>query len=315
MNKRILITGATSFTGAHIARALGDAGFQVVATLTRRLVHYSDPLIQKRREYSQISEWIEEAPFGSARMIEAIRSIQPHIFVNHGADIKGYRQPDFDYLGSVAASLTGLRPVVEALASSGCQRWIHTGSIFEPDEGEAGLQPTPSAEAMSIYGVSKSMVWQPVRFFAVKSGLKVSKIIIPNPVGPFENPDRMIPFFVKTWKSGGVPTLKTPQLIRDNIPASWLARTYVDEAQWGDSGRDSVRIRRPSGYALSNEAFLQLFVKNFEHLMDHGLPFEIAPQIVDEPLKRINTEPCPELMNEADRHRFWEEWATSVGRW
>jgi hypothetical protein len=177
-------------------------------------------------------------------------------------------------------------------------------------------------EAVNPYGVAKALVWQPLRYFALNAGLGVSKIVIANPVGPLENDDRMVPFFVRTWKSGSVPSLRTPQLVRDNVPAPWLARFYVDEARanrfdakQAARGGSPVRMRRPSAYALTNENFLKTLVKHFQSHVGRSLPFEVNPQPSDEPLKRVNTDVVPELMNEDDERKFWSEWAASFGKW
>ncbi|MBS1986158.1 MAG: NAD(P)-dependent oxidoreductase, partial [Bdellovibrionales bacterium] len=184
---RVLLTGATSFTGAHIARALVDAGHEVTASLTGRLVNYSDLLVQRRRELAKVSDWVEEAPFGSPNLLAALQKKKFDVFINHGADIRGYRKADFDYLASVRTGLQGARETMDALAASGCRLFLHSGSIFEPGEGEwdAGRMAASDfkrapADAISIYGVSKSMVWEPLRFFAHRAGLNVSKVIIPN---------------------------------------------------------------------------------------------------------------------------------------
>ena len=155
---------------------------------------------------------------------------------------------------------------MSVLKSSGCKRFIHTGTIFEPDEGTSNAGMSPSSEAVSLYGTSKSMVWSALRFFAAELGLPITKIVIPNPIGPLENSDRLAPIFVKMWTQGASPVLKTPQLVRDQLPASWLANAYVDEALlscesvWKSSIL-SPRVRRPSGFVLSNEVFVKELIK------------------------------------------------------
>lgn len=309
---KVLLTGATSFTGAHIARALVDAGFEVAGTLTKRMPEYSDPLVQQRRGYGRVIEWIESAPIGSPRFLEAVKTVRPDVFINHGADIRNYRSPDFNYLASVSSSLLGAREVCDALAAAGCRRFIHSGSVFEPDEGEAAFATKPAAEAISIYGVSKAMVWEPYRFFAAKAGLPVTKIVIADPIGPLENADRLVPAFVAAWKSGKVPRLTTPTLLRDRVPAPWLARVYAEEARRDAPDKPAVRARRPSAYALTNEAFLKLVVEKFSARAKRSLPIDIAPTPTTEPHKRINTEVLPELKNTLAEDAFWERWGESL---
>jgi len=307
MSGTVLLTGATSFTGCHIAAALKGAGFRVVATLTRGRGEYTDALTLRRMELATPDAWVEHAPFGSPKMLETIATEKPVAFINHGADIRGYRRPDFDYLKSVASSLSGAESVMKALAAAGTRRFVHTGSIFEPDEG--ATDPLEMTPAVSIYGTSKSMVWQALRYFAESAQLGVSKVIIPDPVGPWENTDRLIPYFVSQWKEGKEPVVKTPHLVRDRVPAAWLARVYAEEcARGAESG---LVIRRPGAYAMENEAFLNLFLKRVGK--KNVWKFRVEPTPVNEPLERVNREACLELGNAQAEEAFWSAWTAALG--
>ena len=308
--KKVLLTGATSFTGHHIARAFRAAGYQVIATLTEKKSEPRDAVSAQRLERARVDHWIEEAAFGTPAFVDSIKLHRPQILINHGASIKGYRDPSFDYLKCVSTSLFEARTVMKTLRESGCKSFLHSGSIFEPDEGTLKAGTAGSSEAISIYGTSKNLVWQGLRFFAHEASLPISKIVIANPVGPFENPDRLIPIFVSEWKSGKVPVLKTPKLVRDNIPASWLANVYLEEAERAlNSAHPESRVRRPRGYALSNERFLKLFVERFtDSKPGFECPVHIEEHPSTEPQERFNQEPCKELSQGTALDQFWSEW-------
>lgn len=304
--KRVVISGVRSFTGAHIARAFVDAGWRVTGLLAGdQTTDGASALTQARMDYASVHEWIPNAPFGSTAVIEYLQREKVDAFVNHGASIQGYRQPDFDWLGSVATATHGAPGFFKALAEAGCRRWLHSGSIFEPDEGSGQPGTELSSEAISIYGVSKQLSWQTLRFFGAQAGLAVSKIVIPNPVGRFENADRLFPFFVKTWKAGQRPVLKTPQLVRDNLPAEWLAKIYVAEAS---RGGDVSCVRRPSGFTMTNQEFVKLFLAQLEAAGGPHYELEIQPAESREPLVRKNLEPSPELYDAQARADFWDAW-------
>lgn len=302
--KSILMTGITSFTGSHIARAFQDAGWQVTATLTGRRADYDkNPLIKKRLEHAGVTAFIEEAPFGSEKLLSYLANAKTlGAFVNHGASIKGYRDPSFDCLASVAAATHNVEKVCVSLKNLGA-RFVHTGSIFEPDEG--GATVGASTEAMSIYGVSKKLSWELLRFHAVRAGLGISKIIIPNPIGAFENEDRMFPIFAKMWKEGKKPRLTTPGLIRDNIPAEWLAKVYVDEAA---QTATEIRVRRPSGFAMSNQRLLELFMNELKSFGGAAFSFDVESKTTTEAASRLNTEPSAELESAAATHEFFKNY-------
>ncbi len=310
-NGDILLTGATSFTGCYIARALADAGFSVHATLTgRRGDREAEALIKKRLEWARVSEWTEEAPFGSDNFLATLKKKSFRFFVNHGASIKGYRSPDFDYLGCLKSSTHNIEKVVELLKQAGVERVLHSGSIFESDEGQDPFGALLSAPAVSIYGVTKKLTWEVLRFYCERAELPLSKVIIPNPIGPFENVDRMFPFFAKLWLEGKVPEFRSPDLMRDNIPASWLAHFYVREAL---APRDeNTRILRPSGFVMRNEDFLNLFKKHYAKMGSRKLEVNIHPQPSAEPLERFNIQAAPELRDPDKIESFFRSWFSDL---
>ena len=298
----LLLTGVASFTGAHIARACRDGGFRVVGALTRGLGEYSTPLLRRRLAHSEVEDSIERAPFGSERLNDAIREMRPEIFVHHGADLKGYRNPNFDVRECVRTNSENARAVFEALAASGCRRFVSSGTFFEPD----GPRP-----AVSAYGVAKAGIWEEYRKGAAAVGLATTKIFIPNPVGPLENEDRLMPSFAAIWKGGGKPIVRTPHLVRDNLPAPWLARRYLEEACRPDLRQE--RYLRPSGYVTSNLEFVNLFREWVARLTGREYEVVVEPIATSEPAVRHNSDPCAELQDPEAERSFWASWIDSLG--
>lgn len=301
---KVLLTGATSFTGAYIAKDLVASGYNVYATLTKPVNAYQESLVKDRMSLASGVEWLPESPVGSESLLETIKTIKPTVFINHGASISGYRNPDFDYLQSVSLATKGLEKLLGTLKDSGCSKIIHSGSVFEPDEGHLG------GEAVSIYGVSKNLTWQVWRFFSQKISLPISKIVIPNPIGPFENLDRLGPLFVKKWKMGESPVLTTPALVRDHVPASWLSKVYLEEVGNKSLG---VKIRRPSAFKLSNLDFVSQFSAYCKKYLDLKSDFSVTPKPTSEPIYKINSENCPELLSPSEIDKFWSTYFIWLG--
>ena len=298
------MTGATSFTGAHICRAFGEAGFRVTATLTRDHNSYSDPLIRARMAFAAPAEWIDSAPVGSGVMLNLLQKRSFETFVNHGGD--GIRSKNFDGLLSVHRALEQIHLMVPALKKAGVHRVLHSGSVFEPREQSA---------AVNLYGVSKSMIWEALRFFCEQEHVSVSKIVIPEPVGALEGPEHMMAQLVKQWKEAKIPLFTAPHLVRDHLPATWLARVYVDEALRVPPplGQSETKVLRPSGYTMRNEDFLRLFVENVKHYCGIDWTFAVKDRAFDETRICVNSEPCDELRDPHLVSAFWVSWLTSLG--
>lgn len=305
----VFLTGVTSFTGCHIARALIDAGFEVHATLTRGLGDYTDPLIKKRMTHSRVTHWIEHAPFGSENFFQGLKKLPHAVMINHGAEIKGYRSPDFDIDHAVRTATHQLKTVMQTLKDMECPLFIHTGSIFERSD---------ALPAFSPYGEAKTRTWEQLARAAQEFDIPIAKILIPNPVGPFENDDRMIPLFVRMWREGKRPKITTPDTVWDFLPAPWLANRYVELATGaGDNSKDSARVLSPSGYQDSVLKFVKRFVSHIPESptsmkLDSKIDFkyDVEP-MAQQPSGRVGCEPCPEL---SDPHNtFWPDWMESLG--
>lgn len=297
---KVLLTGVSSFTGCHIGRALVENGFDVCGTLTRLSPDYSgNALIQTRLEYSKLKNFVYEAPFGSKAFVRGIKEFSPEILISHGAPIHGYRSPDFDQESAYQRAVFNLDETVACFKNSGGRKMIYSGTVFEPIDG---------ADALSPYGQMKKRVSDALEQTCETYGIVFSKVYIPNPVGPFENEDRLIPIFVKKWKNKEKPLLSAPRLVWDNLPANWLAEVYADE-----SLSPSARERRPSGYKISLEQFMQLFKEKLSLFAPSFFcEFDVEDRVEPGAL-RLNTEDLLIQKSPSEQHEFWEQWFQSLG--
>ena len=69
---RILLTGASSFTGFHFATALADAGHDVSCTLTRSSTDYTGLRAERIRRLSARVQFVERAGFGQPQFLELL---------------------------------------------------------------------------------------------------------------------------------------------------------------------------------------------------------------------------------------------------
>ena len=153
---RILLTGASSFTGLWIAEALAAAGHEVVAPLTRDADAYPGLRGERVARLAGSAERVFAAPLDSDRFRDLARSGRFDVFAHHAADIPGYRSPDYDAVAGAARNLAGAEAAVRAASAGGCRALISTATVFEPGEGGEG----PHAPAVSPYGISKGLTGQ-----------------------------------------------------------------------------------------------------------------------------------------------------------
>ena len=188
---RILITGASSFTGSWFARALAEAGHDVTATFRRR--EYTGLRGERVRLVCEVARPLWDSALGDV-------TGEWDVICAHGAEATDYRSADFDADAAVAENTRGV-------AELSAPRIVVTSSVFEQ-----GVQ-TPYAESKR-------------RTTAAFSAIDAAVFVIPNPFGPWEEP-RFTTYLARTWLAGEVAVVNTPDYVRDNIHVQALANAYV----------------------------------------------------------------------------------------
>jgi len=282
---RILLTGASSFTGLWFARKLAMAGHTVVAPLKGARSAYSGLRGERVAQLSGVVEVVEACPFGSAAFIELTNSGTWDLLCQHASRVGDYRNPDFDVTAAVAENTNNLADVLKIMSKRGFGGVVLTGSVFEPDEG-AGESPL---RAVSPYGLSKGLTWHYYRYLSETMGFTLGKFVIPNPFGPYEEP-RFCNYLIRSWLKGEVPTVRTPLYVRDNVHVDLLANAYAAFAGELPARRGQVRFN-PSFYVESQGAFTARVAAEMAPRLGIDCPFTLLEQKeFDEPKVRINTD-------------------------
>lgn len=253
---RVAVTGASSFTALWICKALTSAGYFVDALLHQPIEHYAG--VQKERlrilkderlrlhvnlaaEKGDFEDWIKEN--------------KPTVWIHHHHHMENFRDHNYDLAKADLRCVRPLNAIIKALAENGCRRLIYSGSYLEndPDCEVSFAQNSP-------YAQSKQKVWQSLLRLSRNLNLPISKIVIPNPIGPLENADRLIPTLIRKSIYGGEVTLVGHNRMAINLPVDRLAQEYLREVE--ESLKHSVeririlqpRVEGESTYLLARRA-------------------------------------------------------------
>ncbi len=300
---KVLLTGASSFTGYWFAEALHAAGAHVVAPLRSAAASYAEGTRAERvRRLSRVAEIVAEAPFGSERFLEVAQGGGFDLLCHHAARVGDYRSPDFDIAGALAENTANLRSVLDALARNGLRGVVLTGSVFEQDEG-AGEAPLA---AFSPYGLSKGLTAAVVAHRCREAGVRFAKFVIPNPFGPLEEP-RFCAYLVRTWRKGEAAKVNTPLYLRDNIHVSLLAKAYAKFAAETASQNGRTKLN-PSGYVEAQGVFAERFAAAMRPRLGLSCRLELGQQTdFSEPMMRVNVDSAARYVGGWDEAAAWDE--------
>jgi UDP-glucose 4-epimerase len=296
---RVLLSGASSFTGYWFGKYLAQAGHEVVGVYRRNKAEEYDGVRARRVAlFKEFGSREFGCTFGGGGFLELVRSRSWDVYCHHASDVANYRSPEFDPIAATQTNTHNLKQVLRGLAAASCNRIVFTGTVFERGEG----QGSDALPAISRYGVSKSLSWEIFLFECLERGFQLGKFVIPNPFGPLEEP-RYTCYLANTWKRGQTAQCRTPLYVRDNIPVELLALEYLRYVEKQPAG---VSKAYPSGYVEGQGRFTERVAGEFRSRTDWECAITPTEQSeFTEPMIRVNSESAHR------NHPDWDE----TGSW
>jgi nucleoside-diphosphate-sugar epimerase len=146
---------------------------------------------------------------------QTVASIRPDkIF--HLATYGGFSfQKDADAI--YATNFLGTVNLVRACEKVGFDCFMHTGSSSEYGLKTGPMRETDLLEPLGDYAVSKAAATLFCRSEALQKGLPIVTLRIFSPYGPWDDPQRLIPYVIASLLNGAVPVLSNPASMRDYI--------------------------------------------------------------------------------------------------
>lgn len=302
---KILLTGASSFTGYWFAKTLAEAGHEVTIALRRPIAEYSGVRLERIKNLLPLCRAVYSVHYGDESFLKLIREGGWEVLCHHAAEVSNYKSPDFDAVAALANNVRNLPLILKELTTARCRHLILTGSVFEQREG-AG---SDDLRAVSPYGLSKGLTHDYYRFYTAQAGIHLGKFVIPNPFGPLEE-ERFTSYLAKTWLKGERARCDFPHYMRDNIPVSLLAKAYLRFVEHFAISEKSYECFNPSGYVESQGAFCLRFARELSQRWGIACPIDLVEEhSFPEPAMRVNTVPCNTLQLKWNEKAAWDELA------
>ena len=211
--KRVIITGATGFVGANLARRLLGEGHEV-HLLVRP--NYTAWRIEEIRQDVRLHELRLHEADAVTRVVSEIRPEWIFHLAAHGA----YSwQTDLEQM--VLTNIRGTINLVNACLQTGFEAFVNTGSSSEYGFKDHAPAENELPEPNSHYAVTKAAATMFCRYTAQSRGVHLPTLRLYSVFGPYEDPGRLLPTLIQRGLEGELPPLVDPDVARDFV--------YVDD--------------------------------------------------------------------------------------
>lgn len=218
-NKKVLITGTTGFVGSHLARRLLNEGAQVHAFVRRSSNLWRIEDIKTRLTLHEVSLTDTDL------LDKTIESIKPdyvfHLATYGGVGGQADNQQiiDTNYMGTIN--------LLNACNKTGYKGFINTGS-----SSEYGIKNEPMREDMvpepyNTYGATKAAATIYCQAQAREKGLPITTLRLFSPFGPYDEPNRLISYVIKSLLKNEETKLSSKSYVRDYIYIDDVIESYM----------------------------------------------------------------------------------------
>ena len=207
--KKILITGATGFIGANLARRMLACGHEV-----HILVRDGHKTWRIQNILDDLHVWVTDLN-DPDQTFNVVHQVQPD-WVFHLAAYGAYSsQIDLNLM--MKTNLLCTANLIDASLRTGFEIFINTGSSSEYGFKKHAPSEFEYLEPNSSYAISKAAATHYCSWIAQSNNVCITTLRLYSVYGPFEEPTRLIPSVISEGLNGSLPPLANPNIARDFI--------------------------------------------------------------------------------------------------
>ncbi len=211
--KRAIVTGASGFIGANLARRLLSDGHQVHA-----LVRKGSDLWRLRQIQNNLH--LHEVELGDQKRLEKVANGIRAEWIFHLAAHGAYSwQNEIDSI--LQTNIIGTANLVRACLKRGFEVFVNTGSSSEYGIKSHAPSETEAVDPNSYYALTKASATMFCRYASISNKVNITTLRLYSVYGPYEEPARFIPQLIVKGMQGKLPPLVNKRVCRDFI--------YIDD--------------------------------------------------------------------------------------
>jgi len=217
---RVLVTGATGFVGANLARALvqnDDIELSITIRASSNLWRIND--IKDKFRNICIADFSDRG-----QVFDLIEQVQPNI-IYHLATYGGLgREREKERI--INANLYATINLLDAAVQIKVDQFINTGSSSEYGLKDQLMREDDICCPLSLYGITKLAATNYCSMVGQLTGFKVCTLRLFSPFGEYEDKTRLYPTIVDALLAGRQPHLSNPMNVRDFIEVEKVVSIY-----------------------------------------------------------------------------------------
>jgi UDP-glucose 4-epimerase len=232
VGRRALLSGASGFVGANLARRLLAEGHEVHLLL--RANHNSWRVREIRDQVT-----VHQVDLGDRVGVEqAVAAARPDWIFHLAAHGAYPDQQDVDQM--IATNVQGTANFLRAAERAGVGVFVNSGSSSEYGYKDHAPSEDEWLEPNSHYAVTKSAATHLCRLAAQRAGSRIVTLRLYSAYGPYEDPRRLVPTLIVQGLAGQLPPLVNPDVARDYVNVDDICEAFLLAAATPDQEPGAV---------------------------------------------------------------------------
>ena len=230
--RKVLVTGGTGFIGRHSLSVLLEHGWKVHA------LTIDSPILEHRHLL-----WHQVDLMNYPQVARVIADVRPEALLHFAWYAVPHKYwTSMENLSWVSASINLFRE----FAGQGGKRMVAAGTCAEYDwsYGFCSENVTP-CKPTSLYGISKRATQQVLSASAKEIGLSFAWGRIFFLYGPYEHPERLVAYVIRSLLKGEIAKVSSGNQVRDFLHVSDVGNAFVALLESEVQGAVNISSGRP----------------------------------------------------------------------